>query len=254
MSVFLYQVQLVQESNRKYRIYSRNNHRFYSTSTGSYNERLTIKNNGYIGIGSANPDNILQIADGGKLRISNNSTDYTVIGTKDTDDTNNTNISISGYQRSGFNGRIEYNSTTGGGHLFNSDSNRIVEIFNSGINITRSITTYGANYYSNGTSIPYGSRVKSGSLITWFGFFINASLFSNCMVHLSASHPAPNYTYWHGRVIYNNNNIVLNITTYLNSNMSAEEFIENGTNAKFIIVYPTISYTTGTSLRINFYS
>jgi hypothetical protein len=112
-----------------------------------------------------------------------------------------TNITISAYQRAGFNGRIEYSSITGGVHLFNTDGNRVIEVFNTGINISRSITTYGANYYSGGTNITYGSKVKSGSLITWFGFFIDASSFSNCMVHLSASHSAPSYTYWHGRVI-----------------------------------------------------
>ena len=72
------------------------------------------------------------------------------------------------------------------------------------------------------------------------------------MVHLSASHSAPSYTYWHGRVIYNNANVVLNITGYLSSNMATEEFFENWTNAKYIIVYPTITHTTATSLRINF--
>ena len=227
-----------------------------NVNAGSANTpRFIIKYpDGNVGIATTNPTNILQVGDGGRLRISNGNNDYTLIGTKDTNDTNNTNILISSYQRVGFNGRIEYSSTTGGGHLFNTDGNRVIEVFNTGINITRSITTYGANYYSNGTNIAYGSKVKSGSLITWYGFFIDASLFSNCMVHLSASHPAPNYTYWHGRVIYNNANIVLNITNYIFSNMAVEEFIENGTNAKYIIVYPTIGYTSATALRINFYS
>jgi len=208
-----------------------------------------------VGIGTASiPTNILQVGDGARLRISNDSTDYSLIGTKNVDDTNNTRIVISGYQRAGFSGRIEHYATSGGGHLFNNDGNRVIEFFNTGINILKSITTYGANYYSSGTSISYGSKVKSGSLITYFGFFIDASSFANCMVHFSASHPAPNYTCWHGRIIYNNGGIVASISNYYGLTMTVEEFIENGTNAKYIIVYPTISYTTSTSLRINFYS
>ncbi len=36
------------------------------------------------------PGNILQVGDRAKLRISNDTTDYMMIGTKDVDDTNNT--------------------------------------------------------------------------------------------------------------------------------------------------------------------
>jgi hypothetical protein len=227
---------------------------FLTTNGTSSTIKMTIAGDGKTCIGDLIPTNILQVGDGARLRISNDSTDYSLIGTKTVDDTNNTSISISAYQRAGFNGRIEYNATSGGGHFFNNNGNRVIEVFNTGINILRSITTYGANYYSSGTSVSYGSKVKSGSLITYFGFFIDASSFSNCMVHFSASHPSPNYTCWHGRIIYNNLNIVASISNYYGLTMTVEEFIENGTNAKYIIVYPTISYTTSTSLRINFYS
>lgn len=215
---------------------------------------IIINTNNNIGIGSVIPNNILQVGDGGRLRISNGTTDYTLIGTKETDDTNNTSICLSAYTRAGFNGRIEYNSTTNGGHLFNVNNIRIIEVFNTGINITRSITTYGANYYSTGTYIAKSNKVKSGSLITYYGFFLDAANFSNCMVHLSASHSSPNYTFWHGRVVYNNVNIVVNLASYAASNMTVEEFIENGTNLKYIIIYPTIAYTNETNVRINFYS
>jgi hypothetical protein len=58
---------------------------------------------------------MFQVGDGGRLRISNDTTDYTIIGSKETDDTNNTRIVISGHQRSGFSGKIQYIATTTSG-------------------------------------------------------------------------------------------------------------------------------------------
>ncbi len=49
-------------------------------------------NAGNVGIGTANPLNILQVGDAGRLRISNGTTDYTIIGTRDTDDNTFCNI------------------------------------------------------------------------------------------------------------------------------------------------------------------
>jgi hypothetical protein len=48
--------------------------------------------NGNVGIGTNNPSNILQVGGGGRLRISNSTTDYTLIGTDDVDGTTNTRI------------------------------------------------------------------------------------------------------------------------------------------------------------------
>jgi hypothetical protein len=56
------------------------------------NERMRIRSNGYVGIGTNNPANILQVGGGGRLRISNSTTDYTLIGTDDVDGTTNTRI------------------------------------------------------------------------------------------------------------------------------------------------------------------
>jgi hypothetical protein len=43
---------------------------------------MTIDTNGNIGIGKQTPNNILQVGDGARLRISNGISFYTVIGTK----------------------------------------------------------------------------------------------------------------------------------------------------------------------------
>ena len=84
-----------------------------------YNQKLTLQAaGGNVGIGTTNPSNILQVGDGGKFRISNGISDYTLIGTKDTDGLTNTRIVISGNTRSG-GGNIDYVATSStGAHKF----------------------------------------------------------------------------------------------------------------------------------------
>jgi hypothetical protein len=81
---------------------------------------MTILGNRNVGIGISNPGNVLQIGDGGRLRISNGTSDYTLIGSEETNDANNTSIIISGSSRSGGNaGNIQYTTTTAtGAHVF----------------------------------------------------------------------------------------------------------------------------------------
>ena len=64
--------------------------------------------------------NVLQVEDGGKLRISNNRTDYTCIGTSNIDNSTNTRILINGSTKTGNPGNIEYYSTSTGKHIFYS--------------------------------------------------------------------------------------------------------------------------------------
>lgn len=86
--------------------------------------RLVIQANGNVGIvpTGGNPDgtaNIFQVGNGGRLRISNGTTDYTLIGSKETDDSNNTRIVIWGYQNGTANiGSLEYVATASGTHKF----------------------------------------------------------------------------------------------------------------------------------------
>jgi len=95
-----------------------------------------------VGIGIINPNNILQIGNGGRLRISNDKNDYTVIGTDDTITTSdNTRIIIKGSSYAGGTGNeqgnIEFYGTTTGKFLFYSgvisDSlNEIMRISSNG--------------------------------------------------------------------------------------------------------------------------
>ena len=83
-----------------------------------------INNSGNVGIGTTNPVNILQVGDGGKLRIANGITDYSLLGSKDVDDYTNTRIVVSANGRgSGYAGCIEYVSTSNGDHIFYATSN-----------------------------------------------------------------------------------------------------------------------------------
>jgi hypothetical protein len=89
-----------------------------SSSTTGNVHNLVIKNNGSVGIGTTNPNNILQVGDGGRLRISNGSTDSSSIGTRNNDNFENTRIYLFGNQHATNAGIIEYISTSTGVHKF----------------------------------------------------------------------------------------------------------------------------------------
>lgn len=77
--------------------------------------------NDRVGIGTSSPGNILQVGNAGRLRISNGTTDYTLLGTLDSDGSTNTRIVISGNTRSGcacWGGAIEYIATASGPHVW----------------------------------------------------------------------------------------------------------------------------------------
>jgi hypothetical protein len=76
---------------------------------------------GRVGIGTTTVvSNVLQVGAGGRLRIANNNTDYTIIGTNDTDGATNTQIVISGSERATNAGNIQYVATSTGKHIFNT--------------------------------------------------------------------------------------------------------------------------------------
>ena len=114
----------------------------FTHSSGDFNINSTKLNvstnvlfNNNVGIGIATTitnNNILQIGDGGRLRIANNNTDYTVIGTiNGINDINNTRIIIKGNNLSDTNtkGNIEYYSTTTSGkHIFYSGATELMRI------------------------------------------------------------------------------------------------------------------------------
>jgi hypothetical protein len=89
--------------------------------SGGGNAAFLITRDNIIGIGtSSNINNILQVGDGARLKISNGPNDYTIIGSKDVDDSANTCIYINGNTRFAGNAeKIEYYATTTtGDHTF----------------------------------------------------------------------------------------------------------------------------------------
>lgn len=107
-----------------------------------------------IGINITNnaiPNNILQIEDGGKLRISNNSSDFTCIGThNNSNNTTNTRILINGTLKTDNPGNIEYYTTTNGNHIFYSlGGNYEIMRFNSAGNVGIGISTISNDYKLN---------------------------------------------------------------------------------------------------------
>ena len=89
--------------------------------------------------------NVLQVGAGGRLRISNGTTDYTLLGTIDTDGATNTSIVISGNTRSTNAGNIQYLATTSGGsHIFyTASATTRMTISSSGVNINDNLGVSG---------------------------------------------------------------------------------------------------------------
>jgi hypothetical protein len=77
---------------------------------------------GRVGIGTSNPNNILQVGNGGRLRIANNDSDYTLIGTSDSDGSSNPRLVLSGVTRGHNNGGMEYIGVNAGNHVFYTTS------------------------------------------------------------------------------------------------------------------------------------
>ena len=226
----------------------------FMTNNRSISANILINSSGYVGIGTNTADNILQIGDGGKLRISNGSTDYTQIGVKDTTDTNNTRIVISGHQRSGNSGNIDYVCTTAtGAHkLWLDNSIAVADIDTSDFTVYNSITTINANYYTDGEYISYSTKTNvSGTSKS--GYFITNEYFFNSFVNIGVSHNSTFYTYWHGHYGTNNSTGVSYISLVSQANMTFEAFTEQTTFKSWIFVVPTVSYNTADQLRVKFY-
>lgn len=77
---------------------------------------MSFTTQGNVGVGTLSPGNIFTVGGGGRLRVSNGTADYTLIGTLDTDGSTNTRIVISGPTRTSYNGSIDYISTQTGAH------------------------------------------------------------------------------------------------------------------------------------------
>lgn len=219
--------------------------------------RMNILANGYVGIGAISPDtvsNCLQVGDGGKLRIANDGEDYTLIGTKNGVDGNNTRIVINGYQKAGNLGNISYVATTGtGAHTFwLNNSTSVADIDYTDFTVFNSITTIGANYYTDGEYISYSTKTNVGGTVK-SGYFISNEYFFNSFINIAVSHNSIYYTYWHGHYGTNNTPAVMYVSSISNYAMTFESFDEQTTFKSWIYCCPTITFNSATQLRVKFY-
>lgn len=230
------------------------NHIFNTTLGAGYFQRVQISSNGNVGIGPNTPANIFQVGDGGRLRISNGQNDFTLIGTKEVDDANNTKIRISGNTRSGTQGDIDYIATTTvGTHIFYTEStNQLLYIDKNEIYSSKKFTVFNGNYYTSGEFITYSSKTDSGGTFR-VGYFITNEFFFNSMINIAVSHTTPNYTFWHGHYGTNNTTATMYINVLNSVNMAFETFVEQTTLKSWIRVYPTIAFDTSVQLRVKFY-
>ncbi len=86
---------------------------------GDTTNKITIgRNMGWEAINS------VQVGNAGRLKIGSGTSDYSLLGTLDTDGATNSRIVISGNTRPSFSGNIDYVATSTGAHIFytsNSD-------------------------------------------------------------------------------------------------------------------------------------
>ena len=126
---------------------------FYTSSaTNNSTLKMTITPDGNIGIGTTNPNNILQVGDGGRLRISNGSTDSSSIGTRDIYNFENTRIYLFGNQHATNAGIIEYISTSTGVHKFITEGINEKMRINTNGNVGIGITNASSLLHIKGTN------------------------------------------------------------------------------------------------------
>jgi len=236
---------------------------YYATGTGmshifygGTNERVRIRYDGNVGIGTGNPGNILQVGSGGRLRIANSENDYSVIGTRNADDnTLNTKILLNGntYTGSGAVGSIQYFATTTGGHIFYvNGTTTLVDWDDTDCTFFNSITTNGANFYTDGEYLLNTSKTNIiGTSKT--GYFLSLEWFYNSMINIAFSHNDSSYSYWHGHIGTNNSTAPMYITATSQSNATIEGFQEQTTNKYWIYYRPTSAYNASVQLRVKFF-
>ena len=215
--------------------------------------RMILSAAGYLGIGDVAPSNILQVGTGQRLRISNGSTDYSQIGVSDAG-INNTCIVLSGHQRPGTPGNIEYIAVNE--HVFYTTHTGSyidrVRLNPDDFQIKTSCSTYGANYYTDGEFLFSMERTNtSGTAKT--GYFISNEWFYNSLVMLAVSHNGATYTYWHGYYGTNNSTATMYITALNQSNMTVEAFQEQTTLKYYLFLRPSIAFNQSVQMRVKFY-
>ena len=125
---------------------------------------------GKVGIGiAANPGQIFQVGNAGRLRIANDTGDYTVIGTNDSNSITNTKITIFG-STSSTQGCISYNATTSTGYhtfLTNGSDRMIITATGAvGIGVASPLSTL--HVAGTGAGNYNGSIIATGDITAYY--------------------------------------------------------------------------------------
>jgi hypothetical protein len=170
----------------------------FITASGenSSSVKMTIRGDGNVGIANANPSQILQVGNAGRLRISNGTDDYSIIGTIDNDGPLNTRVVVSGNTRPTYAGNIDYVATAGGSHIFyttNSTTERMRIDTNGNVSLTGNLSVQSQliyNYLFNNTGGIHGD-ITNFDNITHFGY-----KFINGLTNGPAGFTYPSYYSW----------------------------------------------------------
>lgn len=220
------------------------------------NNSIYIKGDGKVGIGTTDPGNIFQVGSGAQLKIANNSTDFTILGSHTSTGALNTRIVIYGAQRSTDIGNIHYRATTTGGeHVFYSnETTEKIRITPDDFQINTSCSTYnGGNYFTDGEYMNLTTKTNTSGVVKT-GYFYNTTYFYSSLVMCGFSwFDGSTYRYWYGHVGTGNNTQILFVQPINSSLLAVENFVEQTTNQIWIYIYPTSSYGYGTDLRAKIY-
>jgi hypothetical protein len=221
--------------------------------------RMNILANGNVGIGAPTPDTIsqiFQVGDGARLRISNNTADVSIIGTKEGNDVNNTRIELSGSTRSSRTGYIDYHATTGNGlHVFFVNGLSIGNFSTAGFGVNNgNISLSDGSFRNGGFAIARSGKYRSGSGALVYGYFIDPVVYSNTMIISSFSHDSTSYSVWNGRISVNKNGAITDIINfYAPNSMYVDNFIELTTLKSWIYIDPNTSYNPLSNLLAKLY-
>jgi hypothetical protein len=227
----------------------------YNLLFGTNNaERMRIKNDGNVGIGTNNPGTKLQVE--GSI--------FTSIGTVGLPDTGTYGgggarlILYSGgtgvypYALGINSSTLWYGTPTGTVHKFYIGNTNSVEITSTELISYGGFRTSGANYRVGGITIPYGTKTNTGGT-SRNGYFVPIDLYPNACMNVCFYHSSFQYTYFHGRIGIQNTGQIMYITNDSSSNMQLEIFIEQGSLTYYVLAFPTVSYSTSVQLNVKIY-
>jgi len=151
-------------------------------------------------------------------------------------------------------GNIEYIAKTATGrHIFYiNETTTLVDWDSSDCTFFNSITTNGANFYTDGEYLLNTTKRNTAGTLK-VGYFLSMEWFYNSMLNVAFSHNDSTYTYWHGHIGTNNDTAIMYITALAQYNTTIESFQEQTTNAYWIYFRPTSSYNGSVQLRVKFF-